>query len=70
MATGRESPSGPERFARTWDDLLAGRPLLALAVVWLTTAGHAMNFREMAIAHGWVMPTSIACRRRSPCPSP
>jgi len=34
--------------------LLSGRPLLALAVVWLTTAGHAMNFREMAIGQGWV----------------
>ena len=54
MATSNESPSVPGRFAWTWDDLLAGRPLLALAVVWLTTAGHAMNFREMGIAHGWV----------------
>ena len=34
--------------------MLAGRPLLALAVVWLTTAGHTMNFREMGISKGWV----------------
>ena len=34
--------------------LLAGRPLLPLAVVWLTTAGHTMNFREMGIGKGWV----------------
>ena len=37
-----------------WDYLLAGRPLLPLAVVWLTTAGHTMNFREMGIGKGWV----------------
>jgi hypothetical protein len=54
VATSNESPSVPGRFAWTWDDLMAGRPLLALAVVWLTTAGHAMNFRELGIARGWV----------------
>ncbi len=54
MATSDKSPSLPDRSTWTWDDLLAGRPLLALTVVWLTTAGHAMNFREMGIAHGWV----------------
>ena len=54
MATSDESPSLPDRSTWTWDDLLAGRPLLALTVVWLTIAGHAMNFREMGIAHGWV----------------
>ena len=37
-----------------WSYLLAGRPLLPLAVVWLTTAGHTMNFREMGIGKGWV----------------
>ena len=40
--------------SRAWDYLLAGRPLLPLAVVWLTTAGHTMNFREMGIGKGWV----------------
>jgi hypothetical protein len=54
MATSRESPSKPMRFGWTWDDLLAGRPLLALAVVWLITGGHPMNFREMGLGHGWV----------------
>jgi hypothetical protein len=34
--------------------LLAARPLFGLAVAWLTTAGHTMNFREMGAAHGWV----------------
>ncbi|MFZ9862521.1 MAG: hypothetical protein ACO3GX_15735, partial [Gemmataceae bacterium] len=36
-----------ERFLR-------GRPIFALAVVWITTAGHTMNFREMDAARGWV----------------
>src|SRR5690242_7987957 len=54
MAREIESTSGAGRLARAWDDLLAGRPLLALVVAWLTTAGHTMNFREMGIGHGWV----------------
>jgi hypothetical protein len=54
MATNNENPSVPGRFAGAWDYLLAGRPLLPLAVVWLTTAGHTMNFREMGIGKGWV----------------
>lgn len=29
-------------------------PLVAAALVWLTTAGHTLNFREMAAAKGWV----------------
>ena len=45
---------GPLPLARAWDYLLAGRPLLALAIVWLTTAGHTMNFREMGASFGWV----------------
>ena len=34
--------------------VLRVRPLFALAVVWITTAGHTMNFREMDAARGWV----------------
>ncbi len=54
MATNNENPSVSDRFAAAWSYLLAGRPLLPLAVVWLTTAGHTMNFREMGIGKGWV----------------
>jgi hypothetical protein len=49
-----ERAPAPGRLARAWDHLLAGRPVLALVVAWLTTAGHTMNFREMGIGHGWV----------------
>ena len=38
---------------RAWDDLLSLRPAFALAAVWLTTAGHTANFREMNAARGW-----------------
>jgi len=54
MATSNESAYRPGQLKHAWDYVLAGRPLFALAVVWLTTAGHTMNFREMAIGHGWV----------------
>jgi hypothetical protein len=54
MATRIETSAGPVWPARAWDFLLAGRPLRALVVVWLTTAGHTMNFREMGAAFGWV----------------
>lgn len=54
MATNYENPSVPGRFDGALDYFLAGRPLLPLAVVWLTTAGHTMNFREMGIGKGWV----------------
>jgi MFS family permease len=54
MARSNESASSTVRLERAWDYVLAGRPLLALAVVWLTTAGHTMNFREMYIGQGWV----------------
>jgi MFS family permease len=40
--------------ARAWGGLLDIWPLLAVALVWLTTAGHTMNFREMSAARGWV----------------
>ena len=36
-----------------WADLLTLRPAFALAAVWLTTAGHTANFREMNAARGW-----------------
>jgi hypothetical protein len=32
----------------------AARPLGALTAVWLTSAGHTMNFHEMNAAHGWI----------------
>ncbi len=54
MARSNESPQRRGRLTLAWDYLLAGRPILALTVAWLTTAGHTMNFREMAIGHGWV----------------
>jgi MFS family permease len=37
-----------------WADLLALRPVFAVAAVWLTTAGHTASFREMMAARGWV----------------
>jgi DHA2 family multidrug resistance protein len=40
--------------ARAWGQVLSGWPLAAVALVWLTTAGHTMNFREMGAARGWV----------------
>ena len=47
MATS-ETISGLGKLVRLWDYLLAGRPLVALAVVLLTTAGQAMNLRELS----------------------
>jgi MFS family permease len=44
-------PAAPER---AWFRLTSGGPMLAVAVVWLTTAGHTLNFREMNAAKGWV----------------
>jgi hypothetical protein len=54
MAMRTETLAAPGRLARTWDDLLAGRPLVALAAVLFTTTGHTMNLRELAVAQGWV----------------
>lgn len=34
--------------------LLAGRPMIALVAVLLTTGGHTMNLREMGVSQGWV----------------
>ena len=42
------------RASSLWDRLLAAAPLAAIAVIWLTTAGHTLNFREMYNARGWV----------------
>src|SRR5262245_56207982 len=53
MATS-ETISGLGKLGRLWDYLLAGRPLVALAVVLITTAGQAMNLRELSEAEGWV----------------
>ncbi|MBV8231070.1 MAG: hypothetical protein JO329_13875 [Planctomycetaceae bacterium] len=54
MARTTERPFLPDLLPRAWDFVIAGRPLLALTTVWLTTAGHTMNFRELGIAQGWV----------------
>jgi MFS family permease len=35
-------------------EVLARRPIFALAAAWLTTAGHTASFREMNAARGWV----------------
>jgi hypothetical protein len=53
MATS-EGISAFGRVARAWNYLLAGRPLVALAAALITTTGHTMNLREMAVAQGWV----------------
>jgi hypothetical protein len=42
------------RPARAVDYLLAGRPMIALVAVLLTTGGHTMNLREMGVSQGWV----------------
>lgn len=36
------------------ESILNGRALAALAIAWLTTAGHTMNFKEMDGAMGWI----------------
>ena len=43
------------KLARSWDHLLAGRPLIPLAAVALTTSGHAISpptipFESIAIS--------------------
>jgi hypothetical protein len=54
MATQTEALPRQAARARARDVLTSGWPLLAVAVVWLTTAGHTLNFREMNAAKGWV----------------
>jgi MFS family permease len=49
-----ETNSGLSKLEQTWDFLLAGRPLIALAAVLFTTTGHTMNLREFGAAQGWV----------------
>jgi hypothetical protein len=49
-----EASSTFGKLARVWDYLLAGRPLVALAVVLFTTTGHAMNLRELSVSQGWI----------------
>lgn len=53
MATS-DPTAGLTRWAQTGDRLLAGRPLVALVAVLLTTGGHTMNLREMGVSQGWV----------------
>jgi hypothetical protein len=36
------------------ETILHGRALAALAIAWVTTAGHTMNFKEMDGAMGWI----------------
>ncbi len=54
MANANEPGLTRGLASRSWKTLLALRPTFALAVVWLTTAGHTSNFREMDAARGWV----------------
>jgi hypothetical protein len=46
--------SAPPRPSRIGEILLAGRPMVALVAVLLTTGGHTMNLREMGMSQGWV----------------
>lgn len=36
------------------DVLHAGRPMIALVAILLTTGGHTMNLRELGVSQGWV----------------
>jgi MFS family permease len=54
MARTSEQAQAPGTFALAWDAILGLRPAFALIAVWLTTAGHTMNFRELNAARGWV----------------
>jgi MFS family permease len=58
MATSTSARDPWTVAKKMWNRLLAVSPLAAIAVVWLTTAGHTMNFREMYLAQGWV--TAVA----------
>ncbi|SIO59844.1 hypothetical protein SAMN05444166_6186 [Singulisphaera sp. GP187] len=53
MATS-ETSSTFAKLARARDQVLAGRPMIALVAVLLTTGGHTMNLREMGVSQGWV----------------
>lgn len=53
MATSDEN-SAFAKMARAKEYLLAGRPMVALVAVLLTTGGHTMNLREMGVSQGWV----------------
>ncbi|APW63472.1 MFS transporter [Paludisphaera borealis] len=53
MAT-TEPIATPAQPTRAVDYLLAGRPMVALVAVLLTTGGHTMNLREMGVSQGWV----------------
>ncbi|MBN9522133.1 hypothetical protein J0H58_27045, partial [bacterium] len=51
MATASDAGGRPGGGAR---GLAIAGPLAAQAAVWLTTAGHTANFREMNDARGWI----------------
>lgn len=51
MATASETSNQSGFFARK---LAIAGPLAAQVAVWLTTAGHTANFREMNDARGWI----------------
>jgi hypothetical protein len=51
MATASDAGGRPGFVARK---LAIAGPLAAQAAVWLTTAGHTANFREMNDARGWI----------------
>lgn len=53
MAT-TDPPTGRAILARTRKVLLAGRPMVGLVAVLLTTGGHTMNLRELGASQGWV----------------
>lgn len=54
MARTSERSQAPGTIAGAWAAALEMRPAVALTAVWLTTAGHTMNFREMNAARGWI----------------
>lgn len=59
--TGNDSPvsdsGGVSRFISR--KLAIAGPLAAQTAVWLTTAGHTANFREMNNARGWISPVGF-----------
>jgi hypothetical protein len=42
------------RRRRFVENVLHGRPMIALTAVLLTTGGHTMNLRELGVSQGWV----------------
>jgi|GEM_PF-224092 len=52
--SGLESFGDAPSLARLADRIQAGRPMIALAAILLTTGGHTMNLRELGVSQGWV----------------